>query len=158
MEFALRRILHDVVDTIVFFWVGASPTWVKFLPRTGVYVQCVHWGETCSYLRFVGSCRYVQAERGFAKEASVYFPYLDFVLFCTVHYATLPFRYYAILPFRHSPIPPFCHFAISPFCHSAILPFGHSAILPFRSNMQLWNVCITGGAKKSGYATQRSTE
>jgi hypothetical protein len=93
-----------------------------------------------------------QAKRGFAKEASVYFPYLDSVLFCTVHYATLPFRHSAISqfrhsaipPFRHSAIPPFCrsaippfrHSAISSFCHSAILPFYHSTIPPFRSNTQ----------------------
>ncbi len=59
MECALRRILRDVVDTIVSFRVGASPTWLKFLPGTGVYVRCVRWGGTCSYPRFVGSCRYV---------------------------------------------------------------------------------------------------
>jgi hypothetical protein len=69
-----------------------------------------------------------QAERGFAKEASVYFPYLDSVLFCTVHFATLPFRHSAIPPFRHSAIPPFCHSTIPPFRHSAILPFCRSAI------------------------------
>jgi hypothetical protein len=85
-----------------------------------------------------------QAERGFAKEASVYFPYLDSVLFHTVHYATLPFCHSAIPPFRHPAIPPFRHSAIlpfhhsviPPFHHSAILPFRHSAIPPFRSNMQ----------------------
>ncbi len=79
-----------------------------------------------------------QAER--AKEASVYFPYLDSVLFLTVHYATLPFHHSAIppfhhsaiLPFRHSAIPPFCHSAIPSFRHSTIPPFRHSAIPPFR--------------------------
>ncbi len=71
----------------------------------------------------------LQAERGFAKEASVYFPYLDFVLFRTVHYATLPFCHSAIPPFCHSTIPSFCHSVIPPFCHSAILPFSHYAIL-----------------------------
>jgi hypothetical protein len=77
----------------------------------------------------------LQAERGFAKEASVYFPYLDSVLFHTVHYATLPFHHSAILPFRHSSIPPFCHSAIPPFHHSAIPPFHHSAILLFRHSV-----------------------
>ncbi len=93
-----------------------------------------------------------QAERGFAKEAYVYFPYLDSVLFRTVHYATLPFRHSAIPPFRHSAILPFRHSAIPPFRHSTILPFRqsvippfhhsaippfrHSAIPPFRSNTQ----------------------
>ncbi len=69
-----------------------------------------------------------QAERGFTKEASVYFWYLDSILFHTVHYATLPFRHSAIPPFRHSAIPPFCHSAIPPFRHSATPPFRHSAI------------------------------
>ncbi len=73
-----------------------------------------------------------QAERGFAKEASVYFPYLDSVLFHTVHYATLPFHHSAIPPFRHSTIPPFHHSTIPPFNHSAIPSFRHSAIPPFR--------------------------
>ncbi len=73
-----------------------------------------------------------QAKRGFAKEASVYFPYLDSVLFCTVHYATLPFHHSAIPPFRNSAIPPFCHSAIPPFRHSAIPSFRHSTIPPFR--------------------------
>ncbi len=36
MECVLCRILRDVVDTIVSFRVGASPTRVKFLPSTGV--------------------------------------------------------------------------------------------------------------------------
>ncbi len=71
----------------------------------------------------------IQAKRGFAKEASVYFPYLDSVLFCTVHYATLPFHHSAIPPFRHSAIPPFRHSAIPSFRHSTIPPFRHSAIL-----------------------------
>jgi hypothetical protein len=69
-----------------------------------------------------------QAERGFAKEASVYFPYLDSVLFCIIHYATLPFRHSTIPPSRHSAIPLFRHSVILPFCHSAIPPFCHSAI------------------------------
>jgi hypothetical protein len=73
-----------------------------------------------------------QAERGFAKEASVYFLYLDSVLFCTVHYATLPFRHSAILPSCHSAILPFRHSAIPPFRHSAISPFRHSVIPSFR--------------------------
>jgi hypothetical protein len=80
--------------------------------------------------------KYKQAERGFAKEASVYFPYLDSTLFHTVHYATLPFRHSAIPPFCHSAIPPFRHSAIPPFRHSAIPPFRHSAIPPFCSNTQ----------------------
>ncbi len=66
------------------------------------------------------------------KEASKYFPYLDSLLFCSVHYATLPFCHSTILPFRHSAIPPFRHSAILPSCHSAILPFRHSAIPPSR--------------------------
>jgi hypothetical protein len=80
-----------------------------------------------------------QAKRGFAKEASVYFPYLDSVLFCTVHYATLPFRHSTNPPFRHSAIPPFRHSAITPFCHSANPPFCHSAIPPFRHSAPILN-------------------
>ncbi len=80
-----------------------------------------------------------QAKRGFAKEASVYFLYLDSVLFCTVHYATLPFRHSAIPPFRHSTIPPFRHSVIPSFRHSAIPPFCHSAILPFHHSAPLRN-------------------
>ncbi len=65
----------------------------------------------------------LEMRTGRVKEASVYFLYLDSVLFCTVHYATLPFLHSAILPFRHSTILLFCHSAIPPFCHSAIPPF-----------------------------------
>jgi hypothetical protein len=72
-----------------------------------------------------------QAKRGFAKEASVYFPYLDSIIFHTIHYATLPFRHSAIPPFHHSAIPPFRHSAIPPFRHSVIPPLRHSAIPPF---------------------------
>ncbi len=69
---------------------------------------------------------------------SVYFLYLNSVLFRTIHYAILPFRYSAIPPFRHPAIPPFRHSTIPPFRHSAIppfrsnTPFRHSAIPPFR--------------------------
>ncbi len=56
MQCALRRIVRDVVDTIVSFRVGASPTWVKFLPSTGVYIQGIQWGEIPSYPRFIRSC------------------------------------------------------------------------------------------------------
>jgi hypothetical protein len=81
----------------------------------------------------------LQAKRGFTKEASVYFLYLDSVLFRTVHYATLPFRHSAIPPFCHSAILPFRHSAISPFRHSAIPPFRHSAIPPFRHSAPICN-------------------
>ncbi len=89
----------------------------------------------------------VQAKRGFAKEASVYFPYLDSILFRTVHYATLPFCHSAIPPFRHSAIPPFHHSAIllsrhsaiPPFRHSVIPPFWHSTIPPFRHSTPIRN-------------------
>jgi hypothetical protein len=80
-----------------------------------------------------------QAERGFAKEAAVYFPYLDSVLFRTIHYATLPFRHPAIPPFCHSAIPPFHHSAIPPLRHSVIPPFCHSAIPPFHHSAPICN-------------------
>ncbi len=66
MECTLRRILREVVVSsklglLQLGWIffQASPTPVKYLPSTGVYVHRVHWGETCSYPRFVWSCRYV---------------------------------------------------------------------------------------------------
>ncbi len=106
----------------------------------------------------------VQAERGFAKEASVYFPYLDSVLFRTVHYATLPFCHSTISPFCHSAIPPFLHSTIPSSRHSAILPFCHSAIPPFRHSAPICNnvmyvsqevlrkvVTLTGGLRSNRY-------
>jgi hypothetical protein len=84
-----------------------------------------------------------QAKRGFAKEASVYFLYLESILFCTVHYATLPFHHCAIPPSCHSAIPPFRHSAILPFHHSVIPPFRHSSIPPFHHSAILLQYAIT---------------
>jgi hypothetical protein len=61
----LRRILHDVIVSSVlgllqlgWNFYRASPTHVKFLLSTGVYIRHVCWGGTRSYPRSVGYCRY----------------------------------------------------------------------------------------------------
>ncbi len=65
-EWTSHRILRDVMVSsklgllqLGWNFYRASPMPVKYVPSTIFYIWCVRWGETRSYQRFVGSCRYV---------------------------------------------------------------------------------------------------